>query len=573
MRDARLGEPSYTWCYRDADGRPSYRIARYDTPQGKQIRPWTWDGSRWQQRAYPAPRPLYGLDRLARMPDAPVLVCEGEKCADAAHVALGAQYICMAWAGGAAAVRRSDWSPLRGRRVLVWPDRDDAGRRAAEDIRRVLPQAEVLEVPGDDGWDVADLLDAEGAEAARRFVAECLRIPAASDAERAQRKDEPPTYLDDVPPPEGATQAPAGSAAGAPKTRNIVDLSLWADRDPPAFPWIIPHWLSWHPTLLAALGGMGKTLLLLEMAVALAAGRAFLGPARERTRVLLWLCEDDDIEIWRRLSRICRHMKLSIRDLPGWLTIDARRGLENTLYTTEYGRPMWTPLIEELRLEVNDYRADVLVLDNIAQVFGANPNAPHDTTAFVNGIDGLVRDRPFCPLLTGHTSRAQGSEYSGSAAWENAVRMRWYLGDRLPDEPIKEGEEPDGNVRFLCKRKANYSAKDYVRFTFDKGVLVPEQIEEGEIGVMAALRARKAQGVVLDGLRKLSRLGLTCSHAPGGNYLPKMLMEHELHEGLTRRELQQAMAALLKAERIKRAELGAYDGSRHPRYGLVEVPT
>src|SRR5690606_17122441 len=107
---------------------------------------WTWDGCRWQQRAYPAPRPLYGLPRLAARPNAPIMLCEGEKACDAAHVALGTSWVCLTWAGGAAAVAKSDWTPLRGRRVTVWPDRDDPGRRAADEIRRILPQAEVLDV-------------------------------------------------------------------------------------------------------------------------------------------------------------------------------------------------------------------------------------------------------------------------------------------------------------------------------------------------------------------------------------------------------------------------------------------
>ncbi|MCC7080111.1 MAG: DUF3987 domain-containing protein [Burkholderiales bacterium] len=206
MTDTRMGAPSDSWCYRSAEGMPLYYVARYQTPAGKSIRPWTRDGSHWRQRAYPAPRPLYGLDRLAARPDAPVLIAEGERCADAAHVALGAEWVCITWAGGAAAVRKSDWTPLRGRRVLVWPDRDDPGRRAAEDIRRILPGADVLDVPGDDGWDIADLLDAEGAEAVRRYVAECARVaaPARVDAARiAVMSDDADGWPEPAPLPSG----------------------------------------------------------------------------------------------------------------------------------------------------------------------------------------------------------------------------------------------------------------------------------------------------------------------------------------------------------------------------------
>ena len=39
------------------------------------------------------------------------------------------------------------------------------------------------------------------------------------------------------------------------------------------FSWLLEHWLSWHPTLLAGRGGVGKSLLAQQLATALAIGR------------------------------------------------------------------------------------------------------------------------------------------------------------------------------------------------------------------------------------------------------------------------------------------------------------
>jgi len=36
----------------------------------------------WKRKHQPKPRPLYGLDLLAKSPSLPVLIVEGEKCAD-----------------------------------------------------------------------------------------------------------------------------------------------------------------------------------------------------------------------------------------------------------------------------------------------------------------------------------------------------------------------------------------------------------------------------------------------------------------------------------------------------------
>ena len=114
-------------------------VRRFDLPDGsKDIRPLTFwrhpDGRReWRWKGLPAPRPLYGLDRLAARPDAPVLIVEGEKAADAAaklfpdHVAVTSQ-------NGAKAADKADWSPLAGRQVTIWPDHDAEGATYAADV-------------------------------------------------------------------------------------------------------------------------------------------------------------------------------------------------------------------------------------------------------------------------------------------------------------------------------------------------------------------------------------------------------------------------------------------------------
>jgi hypothetical protein len=105
IRHRRHGAASSRWVYRDAEGRPLFAMVRFDpkNPDGspklgrdgkpmKEVLPLTFGMDRvrldWYFKAAPKPRPLYGLDRLAARPDAPVLVVEGEKAAEAAAVAL-----------------------------------------------------------------------------------------------------------------------------------------------------------------------------------------------------------------------------------------------------------------------------------------------------------------------------------------------------------------------------------------------------------------------------------------------------------------------------------------------------
>lgn len=127
--------------------------------------------SRWVAKGYGDDRPLYHLPELLASPTGRVLVVEGEKAADAAQAALGPSWIVTTWSGGANAVRKSDWMKLKGRGsaeapVVIWPDADSAGRKAAAEVAGILMglgcAVAVMSTDGrPDGWDAADANPAE----------------------------------------------------------------------------------------------------------------------------------------------------------------------------------------------------------------------------------------------------------------------------------------------------------------------------------------------------------------------------------------------------------------------------
>src|ERR1019366_649577 len=65
---------------------------------------------------------------------------------------------------GASAVKRTDWEPLKGRDVIIWPDADEPGRKAAAELGQALQAVGAGRVyilgSGDEpeGWDVADAI-------------------------------------------------------------------------------------------------------------------------------------------------------------------------------------------------------------------------------------------------------------------------------------------------------------------------------------------------------------------------------------------------------------------------------
>jgi predicted P-loop ATPase len=147
------GLPERVWCYRDAAGAVLGYVYRFKTSNGgKETLPLSWcahagkEPPKWHWMSFPEPRPLYGLDRLAAKPDATVLVVEGEKCADAGHEQLPDLAV-VSWPGGGKAVKKADFAPLAGRKVILWADAD---------AKRVpLTPAEKAELPHGEGWVMA----------------------------------------------------------------------------------------------------------------------------------------------------------------------------------------------------------------------------------------------------------------------------------------------------------------------------------------------------------------------------------------------------------------------------------
>lgn len=196
------GKPVARWEYFDSSGYLIGVVYRFTTSDGgKEVLPCVYaknsrtDKCEWRWMVFPEPRPLYGLYELAQHPDRPVLLVEGEKCADAAHALLRDEFVCVSWPGGTNAVDKIDWSPLVGKSIFAWPDCDSQRVKLSKhekeagvspDSKPYLPESEqpgtkamlrayallkqmddkvdlrLVEIPGvgsmTDGWDIADAL-------------------------------------------------------------------------------------------------------------------------------------------------------------------------------------------------------------------------------------------------------------------------------------------------------------------------------------------------------------------------------------------------------------------------------
>lgn len=365
----------------------------------------------------------------------------------------------------------------------------------------------------------------------------------------------------------GIGPSPASPASAPGRRMQWADL---AEKTPPERTWLIDHWLTWGLTLLAGRGGIGKSLLGQTVATALVLGRTFIDGITAPRTVLMWSCEDDHDEIWRRQIAINALFGCSMRDIEGRLIIESRMGCVNSMWALAYGALVPGPALKEWHEQVNDCHAEVALLDNIAHVFGGNENDRHHVTSFVNGLAG-VTDRPLATILLGHTARSIGSEYAGSAAWENAARMRWLFDSRLPDQKPDEDAVIEDGVRYLAKRKANYSTNDFRKLTYQNGVFAPDGPNLAPTSYAAASRREDARRCVLSGLRKIVASGLSASASTASpEYLPKQLLRLRLAEDYTGRELADAMADLITGGRLVNGVVGKY-ANRTPKKGLMET--
>lgn len=225
-----------TWEYIYEGARYGY-VSRFErtSSEGERVKdtlPMTWcidesDGQstqKWHWKGWDAPRPLYVPGQRLRPIEArvPVVVVEGEKCADAGHALLGDEFDFVAWPGGCRTWSYAAWVWLKGRDVILWPDCDaqrerltkaekeagiepatkpivDASRQpgvqAMNGIGEELLARQGCSVsmcqiprPGDvaEGWDIADAIE-EGWDAARvrTFLRAALPFAPVSDEARA----------------------------------------------------------------------------------------------------------------------------------------------------------------------------------------------------------------------------------------------------------------------------------------------------------------------------------------------------------------------------------------------------
>jgi hypothetical protein len=166
-----LGNPVMISDYQNADGSTCFFFCRY---QNKDFLPCVAvqkeDGSiGWANKFPSGKRPLLNLPEILKSDK--ILVCEGEKTADRLQ-SIAKGMVVTTSVGGSNAAHNSDWSPLKGKKVVIVRDNDDNGIKYQNAVIRLCQDSgsksiHILE-PGayrdnlPQGWDWGDAVADDG---------------------------------------------------------------------------------------------------------------------------------------------------------------------------------------------------------------------------------------------------------------------------------------------------------------------------------------------------------------------------------------------------------------------------
>lgn len=557
-----LGPVTGRWDYHDDDGNLIACVYRYDPPGGKQFRP--WDVRARRMRA-PEPRPLYNRPGLREAVE--VVLVEGEKAARA--LIDGGVCATTAMNGAKAPVAKTDWAPLAGKRVLVWPDKDPAGWDYAQEAGHAALAAGAVHVaillPPEDRpakWDAADAV-AEGLDVAQLI---------ASADRQALRREVAVFSLADWRADRYAGPAPA--------QRFLVDG---------AFPLGVV-------ALLAAMGDTGKGMMTLDLALQVATGRprtssvspepmAFGGPVRGFGTAVVLTAEDDCAEVHRRLARLdpeerrLAHAKrlivVPLANAGGPMPLVAG-GKEGPVVTEAYGR------LHDQLMRLRELR--LVVLDPLASFVHADVTADPAAGSFATGLlASLATETGAAVIVAHHMRKPQGNKpiataeqardaIRGTTAIVDGVRMAyalWPAPEEHQDLVFKVLDEPPArNAVFQgavvkANGPADRAVRTYLRAPTGLLIDVTARLRESRTGQEALKDALVAA------VARAAEAGHPFTHTGGTGVYQQRNRLPALFHGFGRKRLQDMVQSLLNT-RPPRLVKGMAAGSKEDKW--LDVP-
>lgn len=341
------------------------------------------------------------------------------------------------------------------------------------------------------------------------------------------------------------------------KPLTVEPVSAWAHRPAPApREWVVEGMIpAGRVASLLGNGGLGKTLLAVQLGVHIATGRDLFGTPVSGGPVLGIFCEDEQDELERRWRSACAGEGLSLADVDRFYAL-SRDGQDSLLCTFERDHIKLTAFYHELEATVRALEPRLLILDTAADLFAGDFMSTPQVRQFLKiALGGLCVRYGCAILLLAHPSASAMSTGDGggfSTAWNNSVRSRLYLRRPKGDDP-----EEAQDRRVLEVRKSNYAADgNAVPLLFQDGYFVrdPDPIDESPAGAKRSSAPTKAAFSLLEYVRRAEGLavpfGDILDYATGAGVVPA-----DITEAAKRKQVQRALRSLCDAELVRKCQM------------------
>lgn len=339
--------------------------------------------------------------------------------------------------------------------------------------------------------------------------AECCRARARAAPE--------PLEFDDI----SQTNTSQTNTPSAPPASPIFSPTVWHGTKSTPRDWIVDGYFPRREvTLFMGGGGVGKSLLALQLQTAMALGAHWLGLPTLQGRSLGIYCEDKADELQRRQEAINGYYMAEHSDL-GDMLLWPRSTTDGSLLMTFENKDQGarTKFTHELVKQVRLAKPDLLILDTLSDFFGGNENSRGQVTQFCRLLSHIAQGLNIAIVVCGHPSAAgttSGEGTSGSTAWNNAVRSRLYLHREKADDNV----ELNTNIRILSKQKSNYSTTgDQTRLVYVDGAFRHEREPSAESFFQSA--DTEAETTFTDLMREFEATDKWVSASKHGRYGPR----------------------------------------------------
>lgn len=350
-------------------------------------------------------------------------------------------------------------------------------------------------------------------------------------------------------PPKATAPVAANDNRPQPRAQDqlaFINPAQWHGQPIPVRQWYAEELVPLRQvTILNGDGGVGKSLLALQIAAAGAMSIDTLDMTPLAGRTMYVGAEDEAEEFWRRLDAVARaHGKdlselwkfrlLPLADRDALLAVPDRRGNMEP-----------TPLLASIIDQACEFLPRLVVFDTAADLFGGDEIKRGQVRQFIGMLRQMAIGLDCAVILLAHPSvqgMQSGTGSSGSTAWNNSVRSRLYL-------TRPEGKDVDPDLRILKTMKANYGATGgEIKLRWKDGVFV---LDDGKPRPGSQMLAVHAERVFKNLLSLFNRTGQNVSDVTGTSYAPAKMAQHPDAEGVSKKSLKDAMQRLLDRGDIK----------------------